>query len=89
MNAFFLGIGGMGMSGLAKILAQSNQPVAGSDRNLDGDYCKRLLALGVPIYPQDGTGPEIFMAKYGLKAEEAPQNHENSECGLPDIARNS
>lgn len=70
MNAFFLGIGGMGMSGLAKILAQSNLPVAGSDRNLEGDYCKRLLALGVPIYPQDGTGPEIFMAKHGLKPEE-------------------
>lgn len=66
MNAFFVGIGGMGMSGLAKILHESGFKVAGSDRNLDGDYCKRLLKMGIKIYPQDGTGPESFMRDAGL-----------------------
>lgn len=67
MNAFFIGIGGMGMSGLAKILHCAGFKVAGSDRNLEGDYCKRLRAMGVELYSQDGTGPEEFMKKNGLK----------------------
>lgn len=70
MNAFFVGIGGMGMSGLAKILHSSGFSVAGSDRNLDGDYCRRLRELGVRLYPQDGTGPEQFMQQTGLGAKD-------------------
>ena len=70
MNAFFIGIGGMGMSGLAKILHSAGFKVAGSDRNLEGDYCKRLIAMGVKIYPQDGKGPELFMEETGLKASD-------------------
>jgi UDP-N-acetylmuramate--alanine ligase len=70
MNAFFIGIGGMGMSGLAKILHSEGFKVAGSDRNLEGDYCRRLQELGVKIYPQDGKGPELFMQDAGLKAAE-------------------
>ncbi|OQB47718.1 MAG: UDP-N-acetylmuramate--L-alanine ligase [bacterium ADurb.Bin157] len=61
MNAYFIGIGGMGMSGLAKILYESGFQVAGSDRNLESDYCVRLRNMGVKIYPQDGTGIESFM----------------------------
>ena len=70
MNAFFIGIGGMGMSGLAKILHLAGFKVAGSDRNLEGDYCKRLKEMGVKLYSQDGTGPEQFMKETGLKASE-------------------
>ncbi|MBF0410176.1 MAG: UDP-N-acetylmuramate--L-alanine ligase [Candidatus Riflebacteria bacterium] len=61
MNVFFVGIGGMGMSGLAKILSGRGYAIAGSDRNLDGEYCRRLHASGVKIYPQDGSGPEKFL----------------------------
>lgn len=68
MNAFFVGIGGMGMSGLAKILHSEGYKVAGSDRNLDGDYCRRLQELGVRIYQQDGHGPEHFMRECALSA---------------------
>ena len=70
MNAFFIGIGGMGMSGLAKILHGEGYKIAGSDRNLDGDYCRRLQELGVKIYPQDGRGPEMFMQETGLQPSE-------------------
>jgi UDP-N-acetylmuramate--alanine ligase len=70
MNAFFVGIGGMGMSGLAKILHNAGCKVAGSDRNLDGDYCRRLREIGVRIYLQDGNGPQQFMQETGLKANE-------------------
>lgn len=68
MNAFFVGIGGMGMSGLAKILQCQGYKVAGSDRNLAGEYCQRLLELGISIYSQDGTGPEKFMQETGLES---------------------
>ena len=66
MNAFFIGIGGMGMSGLAKILHSSGFKVAGSDRNLNGDYCKRLAKLGIKLYKQDGNGIKAFMKDEGL-----------------------
>ncbi len=70
MNAFFVGIGGMGMSGLAKILHTAGNRVAGSDRALDGDYCRRLRELGIAIYPQDGDGPRRFLVETGLRAED-------------------
>lgn len=70
MNAFFVGIGGMGMSGLAKILHCRGFKVAGSDRNLDGDYCRRLTEMGIRIYLQDGKGPEKFMNETGLKPDD-------------------
>ncbi|NLI78424.1 MAG: UDP-N-acetylmuramate--alanine ligase [Candidatus Riflebacteria bacterium] len=66
MNAYFVGIGGMGMSGIAKILHTAGGIVAGSDRNLEGEYCRRLLALGIPIHPQDGTGIEAFLRERRL-----------------------
>ena len=58
------------MSGLAKLLYETGGKVAGSDRNLNGEYCKHLTELGVEIYDQDGTGIEKFMASSGLKASE-------------------
>lgn len=70
MNAFFVGIGGMGMSGLAKILHTSGKRVSGSDRALDGDYCRRLRDMGITIHPQDGAGPRRFLEETGLKAED-------------------
>ncbi|HNW33402.1 MAG TPA: UDP-N-acetylmuramate--L-alanine ligase [Candidatus Ozemobacteraceae bacterium] len=70
MNAFFVGIGGMGMSGLAKILHTAGNKVAGSDRALDGDYCRRLRELGVTLYSQDGTGPRRFLEETGLQASD-------------------
>ncbi|GAB4279157.1 MAG: UDP-N-acetylmuramate--L-alanine ligase [Candidatus Rifleibacteriota bacterium] len=86
MNAFFVGIGGMGMSGLAKILHNSGYKVAGSDRNLEGDYCKRLIEIGVKIYPQDGSGPEKFMADQNLTSQDFKIVKSTAvEDNVPDI----
>ncbi|MBF0546666.1 MAG: UDP-N-acetylmuramate--L-alanine ligase [Candidatus Riflebacteria bacterium] len=86
MNAFFVGIGGMGMSGLAKILQYEKNRVAGSDRNLNGDYCRRLKASGISIYPQDGMGPEIFLKENGLKPEDVLIVKSTAvEDNVPDI----
>ncbi len=99
MNAFFVGIGGMGMSGLGKILLSDGCKVAGSDRNLEGDYCKRLTKLGIPIYPQDGQGPRLFLEKNGLSPNQAvivkstavedqvPDIVTARELGIPEIMR--
>lgn len=68
MNAFFVGIGGMGMSGLAKILHVAGFKVAGSDRNPDGEYARKLAGLGIPLYPQDGSGIAQFLTSRQLAA---------------------
>lgn len=86
MNSFFVGIGGMGMSGLAKILQSQGFAVGGSDRNLEGDYCRRLQALGIPIFPQDGSGPETFLQQSGLRPDELTLVKSTAvEDQVPDI----
>jgi len=87
MNAFFfIGIGGMGMSGLAKILHASGKLVAGSDRNLEGDFCKKILATGISIYKQDGTGLEDFLKKYNLRLSDVVVVKSTAvEDNVPDV----
>lgn len=59
----FIGIGGIGMSALAYILAKRNVPVSGSDIHLN-HITQRLKDLGVHIFlSQDGTNLEFFRKK--------------------------
>jgi UDP-N-acetylmuramate--alanine ligase len=51
----FVGIGGIGMSGIAEILLNQGFEISGSDRNLS-DITKRLSDLGIKIY--EGHIPE-------------------------------
>ncbi len=57
---FLVGLGGIGMSGLAQLLRQEGYAVAGSDRQLDGPGRDELVAdlrsQGIAFYPQDGSG---------------------------------
>ncbi len=54
----FIGIGGVGMNGLAQLATQSGYTVSGSDRayNPDAQLFKTLESLGITIFPQDGSG---------------------------------
>ena len=59
---FCIGIGGIGVSGLAQLLVHQGYSVAGSDRGLN-DLGKEhlydgLRAQGIRLYPQDGSGPK-------------------------------
>lgn len=57
----FIGIGGSGMSGLAKILLELGQPVSGSDVQLTSTTDK-LQALGAKIYAghsKENIGPDV------------------------------
>ena len=57
---FFCGIGGSGMSAIAQVLLHQGHAVRGSDRNCDqgqnAELYARLHALGVALFPQDGSG---------------------------------
>ena len=54
----FIGIGGVGMNGLAQLAAHSGYEVTGSDRAYtpDAEMFQCLEHLGISIYDQDGTG---------------------------------
>src|SRR5688572_22649656 len=56
----FVGVGGAGMSALAQMHAMDGGPATGSDRDFDrgrgGPLKAKLEALGVRIFPQDGSG---------------------------------
>lgn len=73
----FIGIGGIGMSGLAQMYAASGFRVSGSDRGADRQENKRifdaLTAQGIEIFPQDGsyiqkTAPDFLV--YSTAIEE-------------------
>jgi len=55
----FIGVGGIGMSGLAHMLADQGCIVSGSDRGVDQPENKRIFdalrAQGIKLFPQDGS----------------------------------
>ena len=59
-KVFLVGIGGIGMSGLAQLLRWQGHEVAGSDRGLDEPGKDELYAAlrrqGIRLYAQDGSG---------------------------------
>jgi UDP-N-acetylmuramate--alanine ligase len=57
-SVHFIGIGGVGMNGLAQLAALSNDSVSGSDRAYDPGtgLFQALEKLGIRIFPQDGSG---------------------------------
>jgi UDP-N-acetylmuramate--alanine ligase len=57
-HVHFIGIGGVGMNGLAQLAALGGYSVTGSDRAYDPDteVFQALENLGVHIFPQDGSG---------------------------------
>jgi len=61
---FLVGIGGIGMSGLAQFLLQRGYAVGGSDRGLAEparqELFAKLKAQGIQLFPQDGSGPRAF-----------------------------
>ncbi len=73
---FFVGIGGSGMMPLAMILAGQGARVAGSDRSLDQARLpakfEALRALGIDLFPQDGSGitsaDQIVIASAAIEA---------------------
>ena len=92
-TTFFCGIGGSGMLPLASILRARGEKVAGSDRALDAgrtqgkfDY---LRSLGIPLFPQDGSGLAEGMTLVTSAAveETIPDVVRARELGLDHLTR--
>lgn len=54
-NVHFVGIGGIGMSGIAEVLLSQGFNISGSDKVLT-DVTKRLMEIGIKVY--EGHNPE-------------------------------
>lgn len=85
-----VGIGGIGMSGMAEILLQKEYTVTGSDAQ-KSDTIKRLKQLGADIKighdPQNIKGADVVIYTSAVKAEENIETKAALEAGIPVIKR--
>jgi UDP-N-acetylmuramate--alanine ligase len=94
MRYHFSGIGGAGMSPLARLMRGRSHAVQGSDRAFDAgrnaDAAAALRAAGVELVPHDGSaiGPTIDRFVYSTAVEaETPEMRAARACGLTTVAR--
>jgi UDP-N-acetylmuramate--alanine ligase len=88
----FIGIGGIGMSGIAKILKHQGYIVSGCDQNSEQKSTQELRALGCPIYSGNDTpscnDASIDILVYSSAiAVDNPEIRRAQERGIPTIAR--
>ncbi|WP_249066585.1 UDP-N-acetylmuramate--L-alanine ligase [Halalkalibaculum roseum] len=85
-----VGIGGIGMSGMAEILLQKGYTVTGSDAR-EGDTIKRLRELGAKIYighdEKNIEGADVVVFTSAVKANENLETKAAIEAGIPVIKR--
>jgi len=84
-----VGIGGIGMSGIAEILLQSGYKVSGSDQQLT-EITARLERLGATVYqghsPQNPEGADVVVYSSAVKADN-PELEFARERGIPLVSR--
>jgi UDP-N-acetylmuramate--alanine ligase len=85
----FVGIGGIGMSGIAELLLNLGYRVSGSDLSVT-DITQRLARLGGTIYQGHGTGQvqgaDVVVTSSAVKADN-PEVLEARQSGIPVIPR--
>src|SRR5437588_258581 len=68
----FVGIGGIGMSGIAEVLLNLGYPVTGSDLR-DGDVTRRLASLGAGIsvghHPENVARADVVVVSSAVRAD--------------------
>lgn len=88
----FVGIGGIGMSGIAKILRSQGYTISGCDADLDQQSVRDLLAIGCSIFEGNNT-PECHTAPVDILVYSSAIRPHNPEIvaaqqkGIPTIAR--
>jgi len=88
----FIGIGGVGMNGLAQLAALSNYTVSGSDRAYDpkAEPFNALEKLGIQIFPQDGSGittdTKQIIFSTAIESDN-PDIQQSSQLGIPLLHR--
>jgi UDP-N-acetylmuramate--alanine ligase len=85
----FVGIGGSGMSGLARIAISHNIKVSGSDAS-DSSVLSALRALGAEIFighdHKNVNGSDLIVFSNAIKADN-PERIGGAELGIPEITR--
>jgi UDP-N-acetylmuramate--alanine ligase len=85
----FIGIGGIGMSGIARLAAQLEYPVSGSDLN-SAQVLSELASLGCDIYrghdPSHIKNPDLVVVSSAIK-EDNPELKKAREMNIPVIPR--
>ncbi|MGM0587143.1 MAG: UDP-N-acetylmuramate--L-alanine ligase [Bacteroidota bacterium] len=85
-----VGIGGIGMSGMAEILLQKGYVVTGSDPKVS-DTTKRLQELGATVFeghsPKQIEGADVVVYTSAVKAEENVETREAINRKIPVIKR--
>ncbi len=89
-HLYFIGIGGISMSGLAELLHSKGFPVSGSDRS-SSVITDRLASIGIPVaigQRAENIGDDIDVAVYTAAVH--PDNPEYAACvekGIPLMDR--
>lgn len=85
-----VGIGGIGMSGMAEILIHRGYKVSGSDGSL-GETTQRLEDIGATIYeghsPENIKGADVVVYTSAVKASENAETKAAIEKRIPTIKR--
>ena len=86
----FVGIGGIGMSGIAELLLNLGHRVSGSDLQ-ETDLTRRLKALGAEIYyshqPRHVAGADVVVVSSAIDSDNPEVVAANSDYHLPVIRR--
>ncbi|MBD3296108.1 MAG: UDP-N-acetylmuramate--L-alanine ligase, partial [Candidatus Omnitrophica bacterium] len=89
-NIHFIGIGGIGMSGLAEILLSRGKRVSGSDLK-DNPLTERLRARGAVVLnghsPKNVSGDTQLIVRSSCIRSDNPEMLEASKRGIPVIRR--
>lgn len=85
----FIGVGGIGMSGIAQLLAQQGYLVTGSDLSLN-ENTERLEKIGVQVTKGHTSlsveGKDVIVVSTGIE-EDNPELREARQRGLPILHR--
>ena len=85
----FIGIGGIGMSGIAEVLVRQGFPVSGSDLS-DSETVRRLRELGVKIFlghrAENLVGSKVVVVSSAI-AHDNPELLEGQRQGIPIVPR--
>lgn len=88
----FVGIGGIGMSGIAKILHQQGYTISGCDNNTDQKSILELTSLGCAIYKENNsilckTTPMDILVYSSAIDQDNPEILAAQQRGIPTIRR--
>lgn len=92
VHLHFIGIGGIGMSGIATILRSQGYTISGCDLDLDQQSVKNLRALGCTVHKGNNspgcndTNIDIVVYSSAIKVD-SPEIQAAQKRGIPTISR--